>query len=147
VHPFLADELGYEVVTLQTVPALDAGGRPVTNRLTGWPDSFFYDIDLAISVLSPTLIAWCPDAFTPESQEKIRSLSALKKIEVSYDEAVHGFACNLTSTSHVVVMSGHAPKFKAAVEAHGFKVITPEIHELLKGGGFIRCTTLTLDNP
>jgi len=147
VHQFLADTLGYEVVSLKTIPALDSSGQPITNKLTGWPDSFFYDIDLAISILRPDLIAWCPDAFEPESQDKIRSLTGLQKIEVSYDEAVKGFACNLVSTGQVVVMSNHAPKLKTAVEAHGLTVITPNIVELLKGGGYIRCTTLTLDNP
>jgi N-dimethylarginine dimethylaminohydrolase len=44
-------------------------------------------------------------------------------------------------------MSALAPKFKAKLESLGFKVITPEITELAKGGGYIRCTTLTLNNP
>jgi N-dimethylarginine dimethylaminohydrolase len=43
-------------------------------------------------------------------------------------------------------MSAEAPLFKAEIEAHGLQVITPEITELAKGGGYIRCTTLTLDN-
>jgi len=146
MHPFLADTLGYEVITLRTIPARDPSGQSITNQLTGWPDSFFYDIDLAISILTPELIAWCPDAFEPESQEKIRALAGLDKIEVSYEEAVKGFACNLVSTGRTVVMSAHAPKLKAAIEARGLTTITPDIRELLKGGGYIRCTTLTLDN-
>ncbi|HEY2004315.1 MAG TPA: arginine deiminase-related protein [Candidatus Saccharimonadia bacterium] len=146
VHPFLADELGYEVISLRTIPARNPAGVPVTNQLTGWPDSFFYDIDLAISILRSDLIAWCPDAFEPESQAKIRALSGLDKIEVSYEEAVKGFACNLVSTGHTVVMSAHGPKLKAAIEARGLATLTPAIRELIKGGGYIRCTTLTLDN-
>jgi N-dimethylarginine dimethylaminohydrolase len=145
MHKFLADELGFKVISLQTVPERDPQGRPVTNKLTGWPDSFFYDLDLAISILSPNLIAWCADAFEPESQAKIRALTKLEKIEVSYDEAVLGFACNLVSTGHTVVMSAHAPKLKAGIKAHGLATITPNIRELAKGGGYIRCTTLTLD--
>jgi len=145
MHEFLAKELGYEVVGLQTVPATDDSGNPITNKITGWPDSFFYDIDLAISVLRPDLIAWCPDAFVPESQAKIRALP-LDKIEVSLEEATKGFACNLVSTGEVVVMSDMAPLFRAAVEAKGLRTIHPPISELAKGGGYIRCTTLTLDN-
>jgi len=143
MHEFLATELGYEVVGLQTVPALDANGQAITNKITGWPDSFFYDIDLALSVLTPNLIAWCPNAFTVESQEKIRALP-LDKIEVSGAEATEGFACNLVSTGEIVVMSADAPELKAAIEAKGLKTITPQITELAKGGGYIRCTTLTL---
>lgn len=145
MHQFIADTLGYEVISLQTVPDLDQNGKPVINHVTGWPDSFFYDIDLALSVLSPNLIAWCPEAFTLKSQEKIRALS-IDKIEVSLEEAKEHFACNLVSTGETVIMSASAPQLKAAVEAKGLKTITPEIRELAKGGGYIRCTTLTLDN-
>lgn len=145
IHQFIADKLGYEVISLETVPELGGNGTPVINKVTGWPDSFFYDIDLAISVLSSELIAWCPEAFTPESQAKIREL-AIERIEVSYQEATQGFACNLISTGKTVIMSKSAPELQATIESHGFKVITPEITELAKGGGYIRCTTLTLDN-
>lgn len=145
MHQFIADELGFEVISLETVPFLDENGQPAVNSVTGWPDSFFYDIDLAISILRTDLIAWCPEAFTPESQQKIRGLS-IEKIEVSYEEAVEGFACNLISTGETVVMSNRAPKLQAAIEAKGLKTVTPDITELSKGGGYIRCTTLTLNN-
>lgn len=144
MHAFVRDKLGYHVISLQTIPTLHQG-VPVVNEITGWPDSFFYDIDLALSVLTPDLIAWCPEAFVPESQTKIRNLS-IDKIEVSLDEATKGFACNLVSTGETVIMSAHAPLLKAAVEAKGLKVITPEVSELAKGGGYIRCVSLALDN-
>lgn len=146
MHEFIARELGFEVISLETVPALDSSGLPIINTVTGWPDSFFYDIDLALSVLTPDLIAWCPEAFTPASQVKIKSLKNIDKIEVSLKEATEGFACNLVSTGEVVIMSNHAPQLKAAIESKGLQTITPEISELAKGGGYIRCTTLTLDN-
>lgn len=200
---FAAETLGYELVSLQTIPQLDENGQPQINAASGWPDSFFYDIDLALSVLRAPqkcthgaqalsfsaissreadqvvsayddgstaekngteaggvtssageqasclecrgLIAWCPDAFTPTSQAVIRDLP-IDKIEVSLEEATEGFACNLVSTGETVIMSAHAPKLQAAIEAKGLKTITPEISELAKGGGYIRCTTLTLDN-
>lgn len=146
MHDFIAEQLGFEVISLEAVPELDKSGKPVINTVTGWPDSFFYDIDLAISILTPELIAWCPAAFTPESQAKLRALTQIDRIEVSLEEATKGFACNLVSTGETVIMSGHAPELKAAIEAKGLKTITPEITELAKGGGYIRCTTLTLDN-
>lgn len=146
VHQFLADTLGYEVITLQTVPELDDNNQPVINQASGWADSFFYDIDLAVSVLRPDLIAWCPEAFIPESQAKIRALTNLDKIEVSLDEAMNHFACNLVSTGETVVMSASAPELQSKIESKGLKTITPNISQLLKGGGYIRCTTLTLDN-
>jgi N-dimethylarginine dimethylaminohydrolase len=60
---------------------------------------------------------------------------------------MQGFACNLVSTGDTVVMSAHAPHLQRALEAEGLKTVTPEIDELVKGGGYIRCTTLTLSNP
>jgi N-dimethylarginine dimethylaminohydrolase len=144
VHDFLADQLDFEVISLQTIPKLDKAGQPVINEVTGWPDSLFYDLDLALAVLSPELIAWCPEAFTSESQDKIRALK-INKIEVLFEEAVKGFACNLVSSGQVVVMSAHAPLLQSAIELHGLRTITPEVTELGKGGGYIRCTTLTLD--
>lgn len=144
VHEFIAKQLGFEVIALQTIPQLRQG-QPVINPVTGWPDSFFYDIDLALSVISPELIAWCPEAFLPHSQEVMHKLP-IEKIEVSFDEAVKGFACNLVSTGETVIMSGHAPQLKDALETKGLTVITPEVTELLKGGGFIRCVSLSLDN-
>ncbi len=145
VHSFLAKNLDYNVISLRAIPTLDKQKKPVINKVTGWPDSFFYDIDLAIAVLSPNLIAWCRDAFTPESQAKIDKITDIDKIEVSYEEAVEGFACNLVSNGEAVVMSHYAPKLKKDVEAAGFKTITIPATELFKGGGYIRCTTLTLD--
>ncbi|MBC7707658.1 amidinotransferase [Polaromonas sp.] len=143
VHQFLGDTLGLNAISLQTVPQMDDNGQPMTNASSGWPDSFFYDIDLALAVLRPDLMAWCPKAFMPESQEKLRSLP-IEKIEISLEEATQAFACNLVSTGETVIMSAHAPQFQAAVESYGLKTITPEISELAKGGGYIRCTTLTL---
>lgn len=145
VHQFLVDTLGYEVISLQTIPEKNFFGRPVINKDSGWPDSFFYDIDLAISVLRDDLLAWCPDAFTKESQKTMRDLP-IEKIEVSMHDAKKAFACNLVSNGETVIMSANASQFKADVQAAGLKVITPQISELAKGGGYIRCTTLTLDN-
>jgi N-dimethylarginine dimethylaminohydrolase len=153
VHQFLADTLGYEVISLQAKPErrFFGWGPRVTNAASGWPDSFYYDIDLALAVIKapddsqPGLIAWCPKAFLPASAAKIRALP-IDKIEVSQNEAQHAFACNLVSTGETVVMSAFAPRFKAQLEKRGLKVLTPVVTELGKGGGFIRCTTLTLDN-
>lgn len=141
---FAAETLGYELVQLHAVPKLANDGQPFINPSSGWADSFFYDIDLAISVLREDLIAYCPEAFDAESRIKIESLP-LEKIRVSYDEATKGFACNLVSTGETVIMSSHAPKLKAEIESHGLKTITPGISELSRGGGYIRCVSLSLN--
>lgn len=145
VYPFLEETLGYKVINLQTIPALDEAGNATINLASGWPDSFFYDIDLALSIITPELIAWCPEAFTTESQAILRDVP-IEKIEVSLEEATKGFACNLVSTGETVIMSSRAPSLQAELNERGFKTITPVVTELGKGGGYIRCTTLTLDN-
>lgn len=148
---FAADTLGYTRIQLQTIPQLDESGAPVINPISGWEDSFFYDIDLALSIIKhpegdqPGLIAYCPEAFTPESQEIISKLEGVETIAVSLDEAERAFACNLVSTGETVIMGDGAPLLRAALEARGVAVITPHIQELSKGGGYIRCTTLSLD--
>jgi len=149
---FAADELGYDRIQLRTIPLLDESSNEVINKASGWADSFFYDIDLAIAIIKqPTenekgLIAFCPEAFTDESVKLIRSLDDIEKIEVSIDEAEHAFATNLVSTGKVVIMNGQATKLVADLKNHGLQVVSPNPHitELAKGGGFIRCTTLTL---
>ncbi|TAL14665.1 amidinotransferase [Patescibacteria group bacterium] len=147
---FAAERLGYEHIQLQTIPQLDDSGRPVTNQSSGWADSFFYDIDLALAIIqAPSangkgLIAYCPEAFTPASRDLLAHFDGVEKIEVSIDEAKKAFATNLVSTGETVVMSAHAPQLKANLESRGLTVLTPEITELAKGGGYIRCTTLTL---
>jgi len=145
--PELQKLLGYEVIGLQTIPkrSLFGYGKRVINTETGWPDSYYYDIDLALSVLRNDLIAYCPEVFVPQSRKLLAELP-IQKIIVDRREATKGFACNLVSTGETVIMSARAPKLKAAIEAHGLKTITPEVSELGKGGGYIRCTTLTLDN-
>ena len=149
---FAADTLGYERLQLQTVPQKNWLGRPVTNKHSGWPDSFFYDIDLALSVIRGPegkrkgIIAWCPEAFTPESQRLLHDFDGVEKIEVTLQEAKNTFACNLVSTGKTVVMGDNCPDLQTQLEMRGLAVLTPNVRELLKGGGYIRCTTLTLDN-
>jgi len=149
---FVADTLGYQRIQLQTIPLLDSQGVPVTNAVSSWPDSFFYDLDLALSILKfpedgqKGLVAWCPEAFTPESQQVLRNVTAVDKIEVSLAEAKTAFACNLVSTGQTVIMNDGAPGYAAAIEAHGLKTIRLRNPELGKGGGSIRCTSLTLSN-
>ena len=149
---FAADTLGYTRIQLQTVPQRDAEGQPIVNPISGWEDSFYYDIDLALSVLrapkdgKPGLIAYCKEAFMPESQEILQNLptDVFETILISEKEARESFAANLVSTGSSVVMSSTAPELKAALEARGFTVYTPVVTELSKGGGYIRCTSLSL---
>lgn len=156
---FAAETLGYRRIQLQTIPLRSFFGHynerfgwSARNHASGWPDSFYYDIDLALSILkwptktSKALIAWCPAAFTSHSREVLRNFDEVDKIEVSEHEARTAFACNLVSTGKHVLMNEMATELAAAVKAHGLKPVLLSNPELGKGGGSIRCTTLTLDN-
>lgn len=145
---YAADRFGLERIQLQTLPLLNADGTPHVNVVSGWPDSYWYDIDLTLAVLREPdstgkgLIAYCPEAFTPESRELLARLDTVDKIEIAESEAMESFACNLVSTGTTVVMSDSAPLLRADVERAGLDVITPHVDELAKGGGYIRCTSL-----
>jgi N-dimethylarginine dimethylaminohydrolase len=146
-----AEVLGYDRVQLKTIPKTDSNNNPIINKSSGWPDSYFYDLDLALAIIKPPagdqkgLIAYCPDAFTPASKKLLKEIDLVEKIEVSIDEAKNGFATNLVSTGKTVIMSAKAPKLAQGLRDRGLTVITPDITELSKGGGYIRCITLTID--
>jgi N-dimethylarginine dimethylaminohydrolase len=149
---FIATTLGYERVQLQTLPQLDSSNQPVINTSSGWPDSYFYDIDMALSVIkSPTdnkkgLIAYCPEAFTKESRAHLEEFNGVDKIIVPISEAQAAFACNLVSTGKTVIMSPDAPVLRSSLENHGLNVVTVSAPELMKGGGYIRCVSLAFNN-
>ncbi len=147
--PEMADFLEEEfpdrrIVRVQTIPAVD-NGQEAVNQVSGWPDSDFYDIDLAMGIVEPGLIAWCPEAFLPESQSAIEALTDIEKIEISYEEATKKFASNFVSTGNRVIM-GNAPDLAAKLHAKGKQTDILETKQINKAGGFIRCISLTLDN-
>lgn len=141
---FVADTLGLKLVQLHAKPQLNEDGTVHINPETNHADSFFYDLDLALSVIDENTIAYCPEAFDQESIDKIEA-TPVNKIRVSLEEAQEGFACNLVSTGKYVIMSNHAPNFQKELEDRGFICLTPDITELKKGGGYIRCISLWLD--
>jgi len=151
-HKYLSKTLGINtVVQLETKPVRKfVFGPKKLNKLTGWPDSQTYDLDLALAVLRPrngdqkALIAYCPAVFKAKSRRILKKLDGVEKIEVSREEALDAFALNLVSTGAAAVINSGAPKFKAELESAGLKVIELDLNELKKGGGSIRCSSLTL---
>lgn len=127
MHAVLASELGCEVVPLRTVSPR------------------WYDLDLAVGVIAPRTLAYCPQALDPPSRRRLRGLG-LDLIEVSLDEAAR-FALNLISDGTTVTMTRGVPRFAAALRDRGLRLAELDTTELAKGGGGIRCTALTLDNP
>lgn len=141
---FVAKTFGLKLIQLHTIPQLSTSGQPYINPATNHADSFFYDLDLSLSIISENCIAYCPDAFDKESRKKLAAITDIEKIIIDYDEAVNGFACNLVSTGKTAIMSDHAPKLQKALEEKGITCITPSVIELKKGGGYIRCVSLAI---
>ncbi len=127
IHTVLAKELGYEVVPLRTVSPR------------------WYDLDLAVAVIDTHTLAYCPQALDPPSRKRLHQLG-LELIEVDLDEAMQ-FALNLISDGVTVTMTNRAPGLAAVLRRRGLQVIELDTTELSKGGGGVRCTALTLDNP
>ncbi|MBR0482848.1 amidinotransferase [Candidatus Saccharibacteria bacterium] len=142
---FAADTLGLQLIQLHAKPQLNPDGTPHINPVTNHADSFWYDLDLALAVIDDHTIAYCPDALDAASNAKIEAITDLDKILVDLDECTKGFACNLVSTGKHVIMSRQAPKLQAKLEARGLTCLTPDVTELKKGGGYIRCVSLWLD--
>ena len=140
---FAADTLGLELIQLHAKPQLNPDGSEHINPVTNHADSFWYDIDLAVSVIDDHTIAYCPDALDDQSNQKLQSLN-LDTILVDYEECTKGFANNLVSTGKHVIMSDKAPKLQSALEKRGLICLTPDVTELKKGGGYIRCVSLWL---
>ena len=138
---FAADALGLELIQLHAKPQLNPDGSEHINPVTNHADSFWYDIDLAVSVIDDHTIAYCPDALDDQSNQKLQSLN-LDTILVDYEECTKGFANNLVSTGKHVIMSNKAPKLQSALEKRGLICLTPDVTELKKGGGYIRCVSL-----
>lgn len=141
---FAADTLGLELIQLHAKPQLNDDGTVHINPFTNHADSFWYDLDLAVSVIDEHTIAYCPDALDEESNRKIEALKDLDKIKVDFEECTKGFANNLVSTGKHVIMSNKAPKLQAELEKRGLVCLTPDVTELKEGGGYIRCVSLWL---
>jgi len=127
MHAVLAQELDYEIVPLRTVSPR------------------WYDLDLAVGVIDTGTLAYCPQALDEASRRCLRDLG-LELIEVSVEEAGR-FALNLVSDGTTVTMTRGAPRLAGALRARGLRVVELATTELAKGGGGVRCTALTLDNP
>ncbi|GAA2643040.1 arginine deiminase-related protein [Dactylosporangium fulvum] len=128
MHAVLARELDYEIVPLRTV-----GPQ-------------WYDLDLAVAVIgNPHTVAYCPEALDEPSRRRMRGLG-LDLIEVPAADASR-LALNLVSDGTTVTMTRGAPRLAAELRARGLDVVELDTTELAKGGGGVRCTALTLDNP
>lgn len=114
--------LGREIVPLQLV------------------DPRYYHLDTAVAVLDATTVAWFPAAFSPASQEVLRSRFPDAITAGAADAAVLGL--NAVSDGRHVVLPAAARDLASAFARRGFTPVPVEMSELLKGGGGPKCCTL-----
>ena len=141
---FAAKTLGLTLIQLHAKPQLNEDGTEHINPFTNHADSFWYDLDLALAVIDDHTIAYCPMALDEASNKQLEALTDIDKIIVDFNECTEGFACNMVSTGKCAIMSNKAPKLQAELEKRGITCFTPDVTELKKGGGYIRCVSLWL---
>ena len=137
--------LGLEVTVARTKPKRSFPfGPPVKNKVTGLWDSYYYDLDLAVGVIKPDLIAVCFDALTGKGESAIKKLKNVEIIPVSEYEAKEQLACNFVSNGETVVVSEGAKQLAVDLRAKGLKVVSLPNRQLRKSGGGFRCISLSL---
>lgn len=147
--------LGITPIAVQAKPQTRAG-RKVRNPVSGLYDSYYYDIDLAVAVIAPNVLAVCLDALTDQGRQTIQELQTratnpVTIIPVNEAEARQGFACNLVSTGQTVIMPATAemptgaPQLTTELTKRGYQVVAVHNDQFKLTGGGVRCVSLTLN--
>lgn len=105
-------------------------------------DPYFYHLDTCFCPINDNLAIWYPNAFTKESQERMKK--HINLIPVIEDEA-RRFACNAVVLGQHIVLPTDCPEITKTLEEQGYIVHACEMNEFLKAGGACKCLTLRLD--
>ena len=133
-HGFRTDELAVKHL------ATDLG---VTARGIRIVHPALYHLDLSFCPLDDERAIVCPEAYDPESAERMLALVP-EPLVISEEEALT-FCANSIVVGRTVIMPECPTRVRARLEAWGFDVVVVEVSEYLKGGGAIRCLTNPLD--
>ncbi len=122
-------------------------GREVVSLTLVQPH--FYHLDTALTILDPVVgagqtagIAYLPSAFD-EASLGILAERFPDAIQVSAEDGAV-FGLNSASDGHNVLVSPRATGFAAQLRERGYEPVAVDLHELLLGGGGIKCSTLEL---
>src|SRR6266545_2138835 len=131
---------GYRTEATAHAEAQEALGRPVVSlRLV---DPHFYHLDVALTALDDSNVAYYPGAFSPSSQRVLRQLFP---DAVLADEAdALAFGLNAVSDGRHVVLSCEASGLASKLAAAGYVPVPVELSELKKGGGSVKCCVAEL---
>lgn len=136
-----------DVVLAGTGFRTEPGAHAEVQELFGLPvislqlvDPKYYHLDTALAVLDDHNIAYFPAAFSPGSQQVLRSLFPDAVVADAQDAAVLGL--NAVSDGLNVVVAERATGLMAKLTERGYRPIGVDLAELLKGGGGPKCCTL-----
>lgn len=102
---------------------------------------YFYHLDTCFCPLNENLAIWYPDAFSADSQKRMKE--KIQLIDVEIEEAKR-FACNAVVLGKHVIVPTECPKITAELGKRGFTVHACNMDEFLKAGGACKCLTLRL---
>jgi N-dimethylarginine dimethylaminohydrolase len=123
-HAAVAALLGCETVSLRLV------------------NPHFYHLDTCFCPLDAGVVAWFPEAFDHESQQRVRA-QVSATVEVTREEAWR-FACNAVVLGRDIVLPEGCPKFQTALTTRGYHCHPLPMGEFMKAGGACKCLVLRL---
>jgi N-dimethylarginine dimethylaminohydrolase len=106
-------------------------------------DTRFYHLDTCFCPLPRGELLWYPDAFSPQSQELIKSKFE-KTIEVDEEDALN-FTCNAIATYNDIIIPMNK-KTTRKLRLLGYNVHELNLSEFIKAGGAAKCLVLNLSN-
>ena len=101
----------------------------------------FYHLDTCLCPMSEEVALYCKDAFDENGLELLHELFP-KLIDVPFDEAKEGFACNSLVLGNTVFINQGNQKTIDQIRVHGFDVVELDTSEFLKSGGSVCCMKL-----
>lgn len=101
----------------------------------------FYHLDVCFCPLSDKLALWYPNAFTKETQERMKK--EIELIEVTEKDA-QNFVCNAVSVGDTIFLPKNCVDIVPTLKSRGFKTVEIDLSEFLKAGGAVQCLVLKL---
>lgn len=101
----------------------------------------FYHLDTCFCPLNAHQAMWWPQAFSPDSQTRMKRAAELLVVPAQEAER---FACNAVVLGRRIVMPSGCPQTRGMLEDLGFEVYDCDMSEFIKAGGACKCLTLLL---
>ena len=125
-HPFLAEQLDLEVISLHLV------------------NSLFYHLDTCLCPLLDDQVMYYPAAFDESSLKTIEAQVRPENRIIVSEEDASQFACNAVLIDRHLFLNHSGPELTQLLEQKGYTPIIQPVSEFLKAGGANKCLTLAL---